>query len=110
LTEEFGRGWNSKQLQHFTHWYKATLVPAGSVHHANFPILNEAYLIEDTIEYPVQINGKLRTTVAFAADTPPQVLEKAVLELEAVQKWTEGKEVKKVIVVPKRMINIVVAG
>jgi len=83
---------------------------SGSVHHANFPILNEAYLVEDTIEYPVQINGKVRTTAAFAADTTPQVLEKAVLELEAVQKWTEGKEVKKVIVVPKRMINIVVAG
>jgi leucyl-tRNA synthetase len=80
------------------------------VHHAVFPVLNEAYLVEDTIEYPVQINGKLRMTAAFAADTPPQVLEKAILELEAVQKWTEGKEVKKVIVVPKRMINIVVAG
>jgi leucyl-tRNA synthetase len=82
----------------------------GSVHHADFPVLNEAFLVEDVIEYPVQINGKLRTTAPFPADAQPQTLEKAVMEIEAVQKWTEGKEIKKIIVVPKRMINIVVVG
>jgi len=50
----------------------------------------------------------VRANVDFPVDTPPQTLQTAILEVEAIKKWTEGKEIKKVIVVPKRMINIVV--
>jgi leucyl-tRNA synthetase len=79
-----------------------------SVHHAAWPAFDEAWLVEDEITYPVSINGKTRLTVPFAAGTPPEALEKAVLEMEAVQRWLEGKPVKKVIVVPGRMINLVI--
>ena len=73
-----------------------------------YPVLNEAYLKEDSIEYPVSINGKKRATIKFPADMAKEDMEKAALELEVIQKWIEGKTVRKVIVVPKRMINVVV--
>jgi leucyl-tRNA synthetase len=87
-------------------WHR--LGNTGSVHQSSFPIFNADFLKEDNIQYPVQINGKVRANVEFPVDTPPQELQVAVLQVEAVKKWTEGKEIKKVIVVPKRMINIVV--
>ncbi len=79
-----------------------------SVHLATFPKLNEAYLKEDSITYPISVNGKKRATADFPADASKDDLEKAALEHEAIQKWIEGKTIRKVIVVPKRMVNIVV--
>ncbi|MEM1328769.1 MAG: leucine--tRNA ligase [Bacteroidota bacterium] len=79
-----------------------------SVHKATFPAYNEAYLKEDEIEYPISINGKKRATAVFATDASKDAIEKAALELESIQKWLEGKTVRKVIVVPRRMVNIVV--
>ncbi len=87
-------------------WYK--LEGGGSVHHASYPILNEEYLIEDSIEYPISINGKKRATAEFPADASKEDLEKEAVANQDIQKWLEGKTVRKVIVVPKRMINIVV--
>jgi leucyl-tRNA synthetase len=66
------------------------------------------YLLEDSIEYPVMINGKLRFKLKVSSDTSAAELEKMALEDEAAQRWTEGKQPKKVIVVPKKIINIVV--
>ncbi len=81
----------------------------GSIHQrATYPKVDERYLVEDRIEYPVSINGKKRATAEFAADATKEELESAALQLEAIQKWIEGKTVRRVIVVPKRMINIVV--
>lgn len=82
---------------------------SGSVHtHAAYPAFEEKYMAEDSIEYPVSINGKKRASAEFPADTAREDIEKAVLAMPQVQKWTEGKTINKVIVVPKRMINIVV--
>ncbi len=75
---------------------------------ASAPVLNESYLVEDSIQYPISINGKKRDLIAFPADASKEELEKMALELESVQKWLEGKTVRKIIVVPKRMINIVI--
>jgi len=80
----------------------------GSVHHADWPVLNEEYLKEDAFTYPVSINGKKRALADFPADASKEDLEKMALALEGIQKYTEGKTIRKVIVVPKRMINIVV--
>ena len=80
----------------------------GSVHHTIYPTFDESYLKEDSIEYPISINGKKRATAEFAIDATKEEIEKTALSLEAIQKWTDGKTVKKVIVVPKRMVNIVV--
>jgi leucyl-tRNA synthetase len=75
---------------------------------AKYPEFNEAYLVQDTIAYPVSINGKKRDLVDLPASMTKEELEKAALELDSVKKWLEGQSVKKIIVVPGRMINIVV--
>ena len=80
----------------------------GSVHHSNYPDFDEKYLVESSIDYPISINGKKRAVVAFPADATKADIEKAVLELEIVQKWIEGKVIKRLIVVPGRMVNVVV--
>jgi leucyl-tRNA synthetase len=79
-----------------------------SISSAAFPQWNEEYLIENTFNYPVSINGKHRANVELALDLTPQEIEKAALQLEPVQKWMEGKPAKKVVVVPGRIINIVI--
>ncbi|WP_421825628.1 leucine--tRNA ligase [Larkinella sp.] len=81
---------------------------AGTLSYAEFPLFNPAFLVEDTIEYPVQINGKVRTTLTFSVDTVASDIEKEVLTNEVVLKWLEGKTPKKVVVVPKRIVNVVI--
>jgi leucyl-tRNA synthetase len=79
-----------------------------SVTRVPYPAYNESYLVEDSFEYPVSINGKVRAKMTFPADTAPAEIEKSVLASESVQKWLEGKAPKKIIVVPKRIVNVVV--
>lgn len=73
-----------------------------------FPTHKEEYLQDDSIEYPICVNGKKRALLELAADMSKADMEKEALEVEEIQKWIEGKTIRKVIVVPKRMINIVV--
>jgi leucyl-tRNA synthetase len=75
---------------------------------ATFPVHNDEYLKESAFEYPISINGKVRTKMQFALDMPKEDIEKQVLAAEAVIKWTEGKPPKKVIVVPGKIVNVVV--
>lgn len=79
-----------------------------SIHLATFPKLNADYLIDAEITYPISINGKRRGEYAFPSDATPVEIEATALSLEVVKKWTEGRTIQKVIVVPKRMVNIVV--
>ncbi len=78
-----------------------------SVTFAKFPAYNEEYLVESIFEYPVSFNGKLRFKMEFPLDTPKEEIEKQVLQSEAAQKWIEGKKIRKIIIVPKKIINIV---
>ncbi len=78
-----------------------------SILSATFPAYDEAYLKEDSFEYPISINGKVRAKMNFALDMPKEDIEKLVLASDAVAKWTEGKTPKKVIVVPGRIVNLV---
>ncbi|MEQ9425161.1 MAG: leucine--tRNA ligase [Cyclobacteriaceae bacterium] len=78
------------------------------ISYALFPELDEKYLQEDTYEYPVSVNGKMRAKMKFALDMPKANIEKQVLASEIIQKWTEGKQPKKVIVVPNKIVNVVV--
>ena len=73
-----------------------------------YPSYNEEYMREDTHEYPISINGKLRAKMTFALDMPNADIEKQVLANEVIRKWTEGKTPKKIIIVPRRIVNIVV--
>jgi leucyl-tRNA synthetase len=79
-----------------------------SVLNANYPIHNEEYLKESAFTYPISINGKRRAEYVFGADATVENVEKVVRALEVVTKWTEGKDIKKVIVIKDRMVNIVV--
>ncbi|MDB5239843.1 MAG: leucyl-tRNA synthetase [Spirosoma sp.] len=80
----------------------------GTVSKAEFPKFNPNFLVEDAFEYPIQINGKVRTTISFAIDRATTEIEREVLADETVLKWLEGKSPKKVVVVPKRIVNVVV--
>jgi leucyl-tRNA synthetase len=75
---------------------------------AAYPKLNESYLIESSKEYPISVNGKLRTTIEIALDASQEEVEKIVLGNEVIQKWMEGKPHKRVIFVKGKMVNVVV--
>ena len=79
-----------------------------TVLNAQFPPFNESYLKENTFNYPISINGKVRAQMNFALDMPKEDIEKVVLASEIVLKWTEGKPPKKVIVVPGKIVNVVI--
>jgi leucyl-tRNA synthetase len=79
-----------------------------SVLNATFPTVEHKYLAETSKEYPVSVNGKLRTTMNIALDALPETVEQLVLSNEVVQKWMEGKPHKKVIYVKGKMVNVVV--
>ena len=79
-----------------------------SVCDANWPILDEKWLKTDSINYPVQVNGKLRATIEMPADADQKTVEAAVLALDAVQKWMEGNAPKKLVFIPGRLVNVVV--
>lgn len=79
-----------------------------SVVDAAYPAFEEKYLVEDSIEYPVSVNGKMRAKISFAADASKEEVESGALANETIQKWMDGKEPRKVIVVPKKIVNIVV--
>jgi len=72
-----------------------------------WPSHDEAYLIESTIEMAVQVNGKLRDRIQIPADMDKSDIERIAFESENVQRHTEGKNVKKVIVIPGKLVNIV---
>ena len=74
---------------------------------AAWPECNEAYLVEDTQKYPVQFNGKVRFTLECPKDTPKEEVERLVLAHEDTAKYLAGNAVKKIIVVPGRIVNIV---
>lgn len=79
-----------------------------SIAFAPFPEVNESYLVDDAFNYPVSFNGKMRFTLELAATLTPQEVESIVMQNENTAKYLEGKQPKKVIVVPKKIVNIVV--
>jgi leucyl-tRNA synthetase len=74
---------------------------------AAWPECNEAYLVEDTQKYPVQFNGKVRFTLECPKDTPREEVEKLVLAHEDTNRYLAGNAIKKIIVVPGRIVNVV---
>ena len=80
----------------------------GLVAEQNWPLVEAALLVEDSITLPVQVNGKKRGDVTVARDADAKSIEEAVLALEGVQRAMDGKPARKVIVVPQRIVNVVV--
>jgi leucyl-tRNA synthetase len=80
----------------------------GSLAHGPFPEADPQYLVEDTVEMPVQVNGKVRGHITVAVDADKATLEAAALADEKVQAFLAGATPKKVIVVPGKLVNLVV--
>jgi len=80
----------------------------GSVTLAAYPEYNQQCLVESSFEYPISINGKLRTKINLPLDLVHDKVQEEVLASDVVQKWLEGKPPKKFIYVPGKIINIVV--
>jgi leucyl-tRNA synthetase len=78
-----------------------------SILDATFPVFDPSHVVESTKEYPVSINGKVRTNLLISLDATEAEVQELVLA-ELVQKWVEGKSLKKFIFVKGRMINLVI--
>lgn len=81
---------------------------SGSILDAKYPVFNASHVTETSKEYPVSINGKMRTSLTIALDATEEQVKELVLANELVQKWMEGKPLKKLIFVKGKMINVVV--
>jgi leucyl-tRNA synthetase len=78
-----------------------------SLAHGPFPVADEEYLVEDTVEYPIQFNGKVRSRVVVASSAAQDEVREAALADERVIAALDGKQPRKVIVVPGRLVNVV---
>ena len=81
-----------------------------TITYEEWPTYDETKLVDDTVEIAVQINGKVRTKIVVAKDATKEELEKTAIEDEKVKEFLEGKEIKKVIGIPGRLVNIVAIG
>ncbi|MDE5960694.1 MAG: leucine--tRNA ligase [Duncaniella sp.] len=88
-------------------WHSA-LGNETTVNDAKWPVWNEEYLKENTANYAVSFNGKARFTIQVPADMPKDEVEKLALSHESSAKWLEGKTIRKIIVVPNKIVNIVI--
>jgi leucyl-tRNA synthetase len=87
----------------------STVSPAlGGLEGAVYPVFNPALLVESSKEYPVSINGKVRTNIVIALDATQAVVEEIILQNEVIQKWLEGNAPKKIIYVKNKMVNVVI--
>jgi len=98
-------------VPHFSHAMWKELGHSGAVIDENWPRADKAAMVQDSVELMVQVNGKLRSKIKVAADADKDAIEKIAHELasndEHVKAHTEGKTVRKIIVVPGRLVNIV---
>src|SRR6185312_2123794 len=74
----------------------------------SFPAVNESYLQESTFSYPVSFNGKTRFSIELPVTLTKEQVEKEVLASEAAKKWIQDNPIKKVIVVPNKIVNVVI--
>ncbi len=80
----------------------------GTLYESNYPEFNKDYLVEDTYEYPVSFNGKMRFKVELPLSLKQDELKKELEKMDQTIKWLDGKEPKKVIIVPGKIVNFVV--
>ena len=97
-------------VPHITQALWQTLGHSGLILDAAWPMVDESALIRDEIEMVVQVNGKLRGQITVSVEADKQSIETMALNEPKVQRFTEGKTIKKVIVVPKKLVNIVVVN
>ncbi|HEY6169891.1 MAG TPA: class I tRNA ligase family protein, partial [Verrucomicrobiae bacterium] len=88
--------------------HSAFRIPRSALTYAPWPQFDPALLVEDIIEIPVQVNGKLRDVIRVAAGADNAALEAAAKSSDKVKPFLDGKPIKKVIIVPKKMVNLIV--
>ena len=98
----------SPYAPHISEELWALLGKEGSVLDASFPKFEAKYLVESSKNYPISINGKVRTQLDISLEASQSEIEAILQSNEIVQKWLEGKSPKKVIYVKGKMINVVV--
>jgi len=81
---------------------------AGTLSYAAYPKFNPSYLVEDEFAYPISINGKTKMNLNISLSLEPKAIEEFVLANADVQRYLDGKQPKKVIVVKGRIVNMVV--
>ena len=95
-------------------WHHLQISPTGGdlerarILDASFPTFDPKYLIESSKEYPISINGKMRTTINIRLDATEDDVRKIVLQNQVMKKWIEDKPIKKLIYVKNKMVNVVV--
>jgi leucyl-tRNA synthetase len=97
----------SEELWQRLHQHLGSAAP--SLTYAAWPAFDPALLVETDMELPVQVNGKLRDVIRMPVGASAAEIEAAALKAEKAQPFLAGKTVKKVIVVPRKMVNLVVA-
>ena len=93
---------------HICHVLWEHLGHTNSILETPWPVVDQAALVKSQIDIVAQVNGKVRAKLSVAADTSKEALEELALANDNVQKFTADKQVRKVIVVPGKLINIVV--
>ena len=78
-----------------------------SVHQQSWPELDASALVQDSVDLVIQVKGKVRGSISVPADADKETLEKLALSSEVAQKWLEGAEPRRVIVVPGKLVNLV---
>ena len=79
-----------------------------SISYSNFPKYNSAFLIEESINYPIAINGKKKTNISVPPGLKREKIEKIALKEKKIQKIVSGKKIQKIIIIPNKIINIVI--
>ena len=95
-------------VPHIAHSLWSELGHATAVIEQAWPVVDQLALTQDTINIVIQVNGKLRASLNVAPDTDKAILEQLAKEHESIQKYLSGKAIKKIITVPRKLINIVV--
>lgn len=88
--------------------WQEVLVEEGSIHLSDWPSYDESLIIENTVTLGIQVNGKVRAEIEIAVDEPTESVQEKVLAIPEIKKWIDGKEIKKFIYVPGKIISIVV--
>jgi leucyl-tRNA synthetase len=80
----------------------------GEITAQSWPGYDEKFLVEDEVEIVVQVNGKVRDRMKMSVDASEEEIKKAALGLPKIQELTAGKQIRKVVVIPKKLVNIVI--
>lgn len=94
---------------HFTEELWSVLGNKKSIHVSLWPVYDPKMVLENEVTIMIQVNGKIRGSFTAPTDTSKEDIEKMVKEVPEIKKWLEGKEIRKVIVVPNKLVNVVIA-